>query len=215
MKAFNLCLATLVMCSLASLASATIVQTNDAVSGTQSGFAADATDLVNSGQATFSSLDASGGWTYGGSPNNLNNGTTDEYIAAIDDGGNWSATFTLDTSVNTLGYTLTSITSIAGWNDSRANQAISVDYSLVGSDDFVTLGTFSNGAATGGDYTTKITLTDTTGAIVSGVDQVRITISITTNMKEIDVAGFATVPEPMTMSLLTVGGFSMLIRRKH
>ncbi len=213
MKATKLVLTTLVMCGLVSLTSAAIVQTDDARYGSQSAFAADTADLVNSDQATYSSLDASGGWAFGGSPTNLNNGTTGEYLAAIDDGGDWSATFTLNTSVNTLGYALTSITSIAGWNDSRANQTISVAYSLVGSDDFVTLGTYSNSAATGGDFTTKIALTDDTGVIVSGVDQVRITISATTNMKEIDVAGYA-VPEPMTMGLLAVGGVGMLIRRK-
>ncbi len=215
MKATKLILSTLVLCGLVSLASATVIQTNDIVYGTQSGFAADATDLVNSDQATFSSLDSTGGGDYGGSPTNLNNGTTGEYLAAIYEGGPWTVMFTLNTSVNTLGYTLTSITSIAGWMDPRADQSISVAYSLVGSDDFVDLGTYSCGAGLWDqDYTTKITLTDSTGAIVSGVDQLRVTISVQTNMKEIDVAGFATIPEPMTMSLLAVGGLLAFRRRR-
>jgi len=209
MKATKLVLMTLVMVGLAGLASAALVQTNSS-NGDFNGFAAASDDLINAGQSTLAGVDFSGGVSFG-DPGALNNGDGGDYFGFAWDGGNAVVTANLNTSVNTLGYDITSMTSIASWFSSdRYAQTITVAYSLVGSDDFVTLGTFSNSD----NVSTKIVLTDSTGVIASGVDAIRCTLSSMTTFKELDVAGTPTLPEPATMGLLTLGGLGMLIRRK-
>ena len=65
-------------------------------------------------------------------------GTDGRWESVVIDYG--KMTYTLDTSVNTLGYNITSIVTYAGWSDAnRGTQAYTVEYSTVGSADFATL----------------------------------------------------------------------------
>jgi hypothetical protein len=215
MKATKLVLSTLVLCGLVSLASATVVQTNDSVAGTQTGFAVSATDLINSGQSSLGSESHNHGATWG-SWGSLNDGVNAPGVAN-DKYDFVDHVYTLDTSVNTLGYTVTSIQTIAAWNDSRAKQNFYVGYKLVGDSTQYWVGgytLYSNDEATGGDYTTRITLTDSSGIIVAGVQELLFKTGRYSYFTELDVIGSATIPEPATMSLLTLGGLGVLIRRK-
>lgn len=198
---------------MAGSAQAAIVATNDAVYGNQSAFAALSDDLLQSSAlASFDGPSESLGY---GSAGNLINGSGSDYFGAIRDWSTWSVTAYFDTTANTLGYDITSVATLAGWNDSRANQEIAVEYRLVGSSDFVALGTYSNSAATGGDFSTKILLTSDNGPMLSGVDAMRVTFSAYTNFKEVDVVGAATVvPEPVTMVTLAIGGIAAIARRR-
>ena len=145
---------------------------------------------------------------------------------AWDQGGTPVSTYDLDVTVNTLGYDLTSIVSIAGWNGAGlGNQQFTVEVSTVGSADFTLLATGDNqllGTAGGG--TTIVTVQDDTvpGAVIaSGVDAVRFTSlgTVGTNqwavVREFDVNGTATVPEPSAVILLGLGGLAALRRRRH
>src|SRR4029078_8576302 len=63
---------------------------------------------------------------------------------AFDLDGTWTSTYPFDSSVNTLGYDVSQIQTIAGWSANRAGQNYQLAYSTV--DDpgtFISLGTFS------------------------------------------------------------------------
>jgi len=198
---------------LALAAPASVVQVNDHHGGSQDFFAASATDLINLGQPSLASFEASN-LTYGDG-NVLIDGTSAHAIGAGADWGGWGATFYLDTTANPLGYNVTEIKSIAGWGDGRANQEILIMYRPVGQTDFVTLGRYANGLAVEANpdgQCTQISLTDSEGGFVlSGIDAIHIGVSQYTIMKEVDVFG-APVPEPMTIGLLAMGG--LLLRRR-
>jgi hypothetical protein len=95
-----------------------------------------------------------------------------------------SATYTLDTKLNPLGYDITEIRTFNGWRDSNgySNQSYKVEVSLIGSPTFVELktvnfspfrpGAFASGT---GPNCSQVTLTDSTGRLATGVDQIRFT----------------------------------------
>jgi hypothetical protein len=180
-------------------ASASLVQTKVS-SATELAYAGDVstTDLLTGKTAT-----SVGGW-------NLTNGST---VAELNDGihggtnnpvaGTWTtvgatATYNLGLGANNLGYDLTSIQSIAAWlNVGFGNQAYTVEVKLVGAAGFTSLATVDHqplGSAAGA---TKVTLTDTTGALETGVEFIRFTATSVNGgassgafvFREIDVFG--------------------------
>ncbi|MEN8735198.1 MAG: sialate O-acetylesterase [Lentimonas sp.] len=92
-----------------------------------------------------------------------------------------AATFILDTSLNTTGYNITGITTIAGWEKngaSLANQCYEVWISTVGDSNFYLLHTveykpFTSSGLNGNTASTKVSLASSGGILANGVDQVR------------------------------------------
>ena len=147
----------------------------------------------------------------------------------------------LDTSLNTLGYTITGINTYAGNSDSRARQEYQVLYRLVGSPDFIRLepDSFTTdradtqpfqtnnstnggdlGGGSGGETELKIAISG-----LSGVDAIRFITQFPSGnssssgasvYREFDVFGAAAVPEPTTAVLLSgLGLFGFLRRRRR
>lgn len=128
-------------------------------------------------------------------------------------------TYALDLSVNTLGYVITSIETYAGWADiNRGSQAYTVSLSLVGSATFTDLATVSLVT----DFLTqqRVTLSENnTGILATGVDEIRFTFPTQqfsgVGYKELDVAGYAVVPEPATLLMVGLGLGALSLRRKQ
>jgi hypothetical protein len=148
-----------------------------------------ATDLVNAGSATLSSVSST---PLAGAPlGNLHDGTLSagfiresivgnpsEYPATID--------FNLDVVANPLGYQVTSLSTIAGVGlvfdpggfsgreHELAHQSYTVSYSLVGDPGFTAFSTVAAVADPGaGHFTTKVTLVNIASVVPAGVDVVR------------------------------------------
>ena len=128
-------------------------------------------------------------------------------------------TYTLDTSLNTLGYTITSIQTFAGWSDfNRGSQAYTVSVSQVGSAIFTDLAAVL--LAADGFTQERFTITeDATGILATGVDEIRFTFPTQqfsgVGYKELDVFGYAVVPEPSTLILFGLGMATLSLRRKR
>ena len=150
-----------------------------------------ATDLINAGQATL----LSAGWDK--TPNfqigSVNDGlghpadsAAGTYLPATYGSGNklpFTYTATLNTTVNPLGYNITTIRTFAGWNQngsSLANQKYELQVHTVGSASFTSLGIFQYSPFTNGSTreaaATKMTLTDHSGLIATRVDAVRFVV---------------------------------------
>ncbi|MGV3531754.1 MAG: PEP-CTERM sorting domain-containing protein, partial [Chthoniobacteraceae bacterium] len=131
-----------------------------------------------------------------------------------------SVTFDLDITLNTLGYDVSSVRGFGGWNDNgRDRQNYSLFYSVVGSDDFVFLGEVDFQAGVAAQLASTVTsIFDTS---LTGVDAIRVEFrepqeNLHVGYGEFDVIGFATVPEPSALLLLT-GAIPLLLgrRRRH
>lgn len=180
-------------------ANASLVQTKVS-SATELAYSGDVstTDLLTGKTATSVS-----GW-------NTGNGST---VAELNDGihggsgtpveGTWTtvgatATYNLGLGTNNLGYDLTSIQSIAAWlNVGFGNQAYTVEVKFVGAASFTSLATVDHQPLGSTVGATKVTLTDTTGILASGVEFIRFTATSVNGgansgafvFREIDVIG--------------------------
>ena len=107
----------------------------------------------------------------------------------------------------------------------QGNQTYSVEYSVVGSALYSPLATvaYAPFAATDGtNFESMVTITDTGGVLAAGVDSIRFTFADPgpggafpgTVVREIDVVGVASVPEPSVIAF-GLGGLLLLSRRRR
>ena len=204
-------LAALALAAATSSATATLIQTRVS-STTELAYAAD----VSSSDLLTGLTPVTTGW------NTANSATT----AQLNDGihgitfasagnkvqGAWTtvgatAIYNLGTGTGGLGYNLTSIQTIAAWvNVGFGNQAYTVDVKLKGAASYTTLATvdyepLNNATPANNIGATKVTLTDSTGVLASGVEYIRFTansVNAGANagafvFREIDVFGAPTV----------------------
>lgn len=199
---------------------AAIVQVNgDHTTGTTN-FVIISTDLVNQGQMTLDSWTGDGGFA-----GDVNDGDgaisgTDFYGAA-----NPTLTFFLDTSVNTYGYDITKVHTLAQWASntaaSQANQNFELLVREVGSVSFSSLGSYSHTPYTDavGAHNASIELTESTGFIAEKVNAVRFVYTAAgasgLTLSEIDVIGVASVPEPSSTSFICLSLGSLLLHRRR
>lgn len=181
------------------------------------------TDLINQGQATLLSYESTSPATYfGGSFNVLNNGVGGgSFIDAASDAANpFTLTYNFNTSVNEFGYDITGIDTYAvGFGFAGISwQRYEILYSVVGSNNLISLGTFTNNDTN--NYYTKIALTSDSGPIASNVDQIQFVLDAQSNPNgtgwtELDVIGVASVPEPSIGLLLAAASFGLLALRRN
>jgi hypothetical protein len=186
------------------------------VSNTDLGQASGTTLSLDSGSASFSSSvgKLKDGSVYG-------SGSILETPESLTPAEGTVVTFHFDLTASPLGYDLTSIVSLTGTGQSRAQQVFDVSYSLVSGGGFTSLasvlGSLSGNNA---DNETRVTLSNLG---LSQVADLRFTFHNGAGgeamFREIDVIGFASVPEPsslLTAGMLAGGGFAaVLLRRKR
>jgi hypothetical protein len=153
------------------------------------------------------------GWNFGNeaSPNELTDGIhgADFNVVAGDRvQGGWTtvgatAEYNLGTGANDLGFDLTSMVSIADWiNVGFGNQVWTLEVKPVGGS-YRTLVGVDNQALGAGVGTTKVTLTDDSGVLASGVEFIKITVGSQIGhtsgafvWRELDAFGVDTVGGP-------------------
>ncbi len=132
-----------------------------------------------------------------------------------------TATYHLGLGNNGLGFDLTSIVSIADWeNVGFGNQVWTIEVRAVGSANYVELATVivqPLSSSLSGSGASKVTLTGETGLLATGVEYIRVTANQTNNgsnagafvWRELDVFGSSTplapIPEPTSLALLGLG----------
>jgi hypothetical protein len=194
-------------------------------SGADMTYAVDASnsDLLQGLTGTYA------GWQLTGTfnPTNLNDGSygttsigdTPNSVAFAADSST-SATYILGSGNSGLGYTISSIVSLASWRDSSLlQQHYEIWTRPNGAADFQLLYTVANNLDPIGSLdfggSSKVTVTDSaSGPVATGIDAIRFVIldipstfepspgGGSTTFREIDVFGASTVPEPGTASLL-------------
>jgi hypothetical protein len=185
-------------------------------------------DLINNGQSSLSGVTYSVAGADYGDFLNLNDGSAGAAAAnagvAIKDGV-YTATFDLDITSNTLGYTINSISTLTGYSDLRIRQNFTIEYSLVGSSLYNFLGSsFDSGTTGTTNQTLKLTVFDDASSdLLAGVDSIRFTFNLVpyppfgnvgSAYREIDVIGAATVPEPSTYAMLGLAGLLLFVLRR-
>ena len=211
---------------VATSASATIIPVR-VNSTTQSAYAGDvsSSDLLDG----LTGVDSGVPWKLPSS--RVNNGshgpdTDTGHISWADPGS--AVTFDLGLGINGLGWDITSIQTIAAWNSAGfGNQGYTIEVQLKDAVGFTTLTTELYNPLGGGGGATKITLTDDTGVLASGVEFIRFTHNSVpgtsggeVTYREFDVFGSSTlpppVPEPSSLLLLGLGALGLVrqTRRK-
>jgi PEP-CTERM motif len=133
-------------------------------------------------------------------------------------------TFNLNTSVNTLGYSIDNISVFSGWsNVGREGINVQVFYATVAAPaSFVSLGSYTAGFGWASDGIYKsVAYTDNASPfyLAEGVKSIRFDFSGGqenggSGYKELDVTGIATVPEPSAALLGGLGMLGLLRRRR-
>lgn len=197
------------------------VQVSGESANTDAAYGADVSnsDLVNAGASTLTSPPTYGSAPYFG-PTANNDGTVGTAGATADitfwlsaiAGQQFTITYALDTSLNTLGYDITSIQTIHGWTNgggNQKNQNYTVAVSTVGSATFADIATVAYlpfGSATN-TASSRVNITeDVTGILASNVDEIRFTYTVPASggpqpsptIREIDVFGMPTTDGPDT-----------------
>ncbi|WP_353564988.1 PEP-CTERM sorting domain-containing protein [Haloferula sargassicola] len=137
-------------------------------------------NLITAGQPSLASMSASHPGQFPGTfpTTGLNDGSAAangnlSYWATMNNGdpANWMpVTITFELTGSATGYDLTEIQSIAGWNDSYLGDQSFQLLLSIGGGGYSDFGTYTNTSTlNGGTNATLISLTDTTGAIASGV----------------------------------------------
>ena len=157
-------------------------------------------DLLHGLTATTS------GWNLGGgaSPQRLNDGshgTTYETVPGEPVQGAWTTVGATAEFAFGKAFDLTRIQSIAGWNSAGfGNQAWTVELKLQGADSYSTLAAVDHQPLGGAAGASKVTLTDPSGILASGVTAIRLTANAVNGgahggafvWREFDVFGKAT-----------------------
>ncbi len=228
--AIALCVVALTL--IASYAPATIISSQATSASNPSAFTPSSTDLANAGQPTFLSITGQGHDWYTGAPSTaayVTAGVVDGTLAGTSpypdwynhgdgsfmpyysnyDGGAWYC-ITLNTSVNTNGYNITEIQSIAAGASTWTNMAYTVAWAAPGSSVYTTLISVSY---TGSADAREVTIEDGTNPgvtpIATGVGSLMFTFPTDPGfltLRETDVFGVPTqTPEPGTLALLVAG----------
>ncbi len=204
-----------------------VIEASDPAPGA---YAVSSTDLINSGSPNLLSTTDTGyaPFTYDGGTSNtatLNDGLQGINFVpgngalssgAFDIDGTWTSTFFLNG-----GYSITQIDTISSWDPSRASQAYTLSLRYVGSPTFTPLTTINYFVDS--DHSSKVSITDTEGLLGVNVDAIQFDFSTPVGngqspesvFREIDIAGFLTVPEPASSGLVALGGVALLLRRRR
>lgn len=194
------------------------------------------TDLVNAGSASLASPPLySSDPFFGPAANNDGTvGTAGEtaditFWLGAGAGDQFTVTYSLDTAGSPFGYDLTSIQTIHGWTSgsgNQKNQNYTVAIRTLGEAAFTDLATvaYLPFAAANNTASSKVTITeDSTGILATNVDQIRFTYTVPASggsnpsptIREIDVFGSASIPEPSSLVLFALVGPLCLLRRSR
>ena len=143
---------------------------------------------------------------------------------------NATTTYDLDLTINTFGYSITAVQVYSAWADNRAGQNYQLFYALVGAPTtFLTLGGNVLAPASGASVITRTEDSVPGTSLLSGVSSIRFVHATVPNAngdpiagipgsgtvyRELDVVGFASIPEPTT-SLLGLCASALLLRRRR
>jgi hypothetical protein len=202
--------------------------TSEVNSTTQFAYASDviSSDLING----LTPITIGWNTTQQASPLELNDGIHGLGFSAVSGDnvqGAWTtvgatATYNLGTGANGLGYDITSVQSIADWENVRfGNQNWTLAVRLVGSSSFVNVATVDYQpitTANSGIGTTKVTMSNLN---LTNIEYFRVTaasVNSGTNAgafvwRELDVSGISTIPEPSAAALLGLSALAMRRRR--
>ena len=225
MKLKTISLATLAAFTIAGSASAAVSIVG---SGNNTGFTVSGSDLLQTQLSSTTNnitlnTGENDGWSGGATVGSLTDGLFPTSPNASTGSLNINAgdvIYTLDTSVNTLGYDLSTISIFSGWNDDgRDGINVTVSYATVASPlTFVTISTATQDDGAAKFENANMAESASPFLLASGVKSIKFTFNSPENSgagyKELDVTGVATIPEPSAALLGGLGMLCLLRRRR-